>query len=377
MKILHINSYFFTNEIHKNFITKLDEKGYENICLVPVEKRNPNFSFPIGFNSSVEPEKIFNRFDKFLIVSKMLKIKKVVEKRVDSEKFDMIYAHTLFTNGYAALKAKEKIGINYIVAIRNTDINIFFKKIFFLRKLGIKILKNAKQIIFISENLKNKFFNNYVSKKDYELLESKSVVIPNGLDDYWLENKILKKRYFCDDKINLLFIGSLDDNKDALGLAHAIKNFNLDKQVILRIVGDGKNKTKIETLAKKFQDKIIYLGKIKKKHDLKSIFNKTDIFIMVSKHETLGMVYLEALSQGIPVIFTKNEGIVGMITKDFAYSINYKDYPELLKKIEILSEKLSLLEDYTNKSIDLKKFSWTEILEIYEKIFKNHFKEEV
>ncbi|MEF9933461.1 MAG: glycosyltransferase family 4 protein [Cetobacterium sp.] len=344
MKILHINSYYYTNKIHENFLKKLDKSGIENTCLVPVEKKNINNSFQVGSKSNVEVEKIFKKIDKFLIVSKMLKIKKIVEKKVKAEKFDIIHAHTLFTNGYGAFKIKQQYDIDYIVAVRNTDINVFFKKVIFLRKLGINILKNAKQVIFISESLKIKFFEKYVQQKDFSELEQKSIVIPNGLDDFWIENQKVEKEYFHDDKINLLFVGALDDNKDILGLAESIKSFKLDKEIVLRVVGSGKNQLKIEELSKKYPKKIIYLGRINEKEKLKEVFDKTDIFVMVSKYETLGMVYLEALSQAIPVIYTKGEAIDRMIPNGLAIGVEYKDYSKILESIIKIAEKINILD---------------------------------
>lgn len=363
MKILHINSYFFTNKIHENLVSKLDRKKYKNICLVAMEKNTLKNSFKIGNNSNIEVNKIFNKYDKFLIFSKMLKIKKMVEERIVYENINKIYAHTVFTNGYAAFKMKKKFEIDYIVAVRNTDINVFFKKIIFLRKLGIDILKNAEQIVFISESLKHKFFEKYVSKKDYELLKRKSIVIPNGLDDYWLENQKIKKEYFDSNKINLLFVGSLDDNKDAFGLANALKDFNLDKEIILRIVGDGKNRKKIEELAKKYPQRIVYLGKITEKEELKKIFDRTDIFIMISKYETLGMVYLEALSQGIPVIYTKGEAIDGMISEKISFRIEYKNYKKLKEVIKIQYKNLNEIK--VNNLFNIHSFNFKEILKKY------------
>ncbi|MGL5904919.1 MAG: glycosyltransferase family 4 protein [Cetobacterium sp.] len=368
MKILHINSYFYTNKIHENFFKKLDDIGLDNTCLILLNKSSNKESSSLGRLKII---KKFDWYDKFLIFSKMFKVEKITEKELQNKHYNLIHSHTLFTNGYAALRMKEKYDIDYIVSVRNTDVNVFFKKAIFLRRLGLKILKNAKKIIFISESLKKNFFEKYVSKKDLIELKHKSLVISNGIDDFWLKNKKEYKNYFYRDKINLLFVGALDDNKDALGLAQMIKDCKLSKEVVLRIVGDGKNKHKIESLAKEYPDKIIYYGKVKKKEKLEEIYSMTDIFIMVSKYETLGMVYLEALTQRIPIIYTKGQSVDGMISGKILFSNYYKDYSNLLELIKYIVSKIKNKEfDEEFKKEKFDRFLFDNIVENYKRIIR-------
>ena len=47
--------------------------------------------------------------------------------------------------GGMALKLKREKNIDYIVAVRSTNVNLFFKYIFYLRRIGIQIMKEAKK----------------------------------------------------------------------------------------------------------------------------------------------------------------------------------------------------------------------------------------
>ena len=60
------------------------------------------------------------------------------------------------------MKLKEKYGIPYIVAVRNTDVNIFFKQMIHLRKLGVQILKKQKKLFFYRNLIEMKLLENYV-----------------------------------------------------------------------------------------------------------------------------------------------------------------------------------------------------------------------
>jgi glycosyltransferase involved in cell wall biosynthesis len=47
------------------------------------------------------------------------------------------------------------------------------------------------------------------------------------------------------------------------------------------------------------------------KEKLLNNYRNSDIFIMPSYNETFGLVYIEAMSQGLPIIYTQNEGVDG------------------------------------------------------------------
>ena len=56
-----------------------------------------------------------------------------------------------------------------------------------LRKKGIKIMENASRIFFLSESYKKYVFDNYIPKEKKNIIK-KCVVIPNGIDNFWLDN---------------------------------------------------------------------------------------------------------------------------------------------------------------------------------------------
>ena len=56
-----------------------------------------------------------------------------------------------------------------------------------------------------------------------------------------------------------------------------------------------------------------FVGKVDSLPVLKSYYERSDFFTMPSKAETFGLVYIEALLQGLPVMYTQNEGIDGFM----------------------------------------------------------------
>src|SRR5699024_5537052 len=80
----------------------------------------------------------------------------------------------------------------YIVVVRNTDVNTFFKYMIHLRKTGVKILLEASKVIFLSNSYKDLVVDKYIPKQFKNEVLNKSLVIPNGIDQFWLKNKSSK-----------------------------------------------------------------------------------------------------------------------------------------------------------------------------------------
>jgi glycogen synthase len=86
---------------------------------------------------------------------------------------------------------------------------------------------------------------------------------------------------------------------------------------------------------------------------------------MPSKRETFGLVYIEALSQGLPVLYTENQGIDELFNAAVGLATN----PNKIKNILMSIEKLILnSKDYRENIINLNfnEFSW-------KSIFENHY----
>ena len=70
------------------------------------------------------------------------------------------------------------------------------------------------------------------------------------------------------------------------------------------------------------------------KDELLKEYRLNDIFVMPSKTETFGLVYAEAMSQGMPIIYTKNQGFDGQFCEGYVgYHVKYNDYRYIAKKI--------------------------------------------
>ena len=244
--------------------------------------------------------------------------------------------------------------------------NIFFKKVPYLRKLGIKILKEAKEVVFLSEPYRNILLEKYLPNKLKEDIHNKSHIIPNGIDEFWFNNMEKEKSESFDSKINLLQVGVLNKNKNVTSTIQAIRLLqSRGYNIKFTVVGEIENNKIYKNIRE--LDFIKYVPP-KTKEELIQIYRENAIFVMPSITETFGLVYAEAMSQGLPVIYTKEQGFDKQFEEGVVgYSVDCFNPEEISQNILGIIEKYN---DISKNCIDLvKKFSWDRIIEEYFNIY--------
>ena len=373
MKVLHINSYYITSKLYRNLVEHLEKEDIKNDVYIPVNS-NLLINKYIGENNENTKfiySKCFNKFDRVSFRLKNKKIYKDINNKIDFSDVDILHAHSLFVNGYVAYKLKKEKNIDYIVAVRNTDANVFFKKMIHLRKIGVEIMKNAKKVIFISSKYKETVIENYIPKELQEEIKQKSVVIPNGIDKFWFENINMKNKLFEKKDIKLIYVGRLDKNKNIETSLKVVKKLNsLGYNVSFDIIGDGPDMNNVKSIVEKDYKDNVFLHGFKNKEEIIKLYRKSDIFIMPSKYETFGLVYIEALTQGLPLIYTRNQGFDGYFKEGEAgYSVIYDNVDEIAQKIIDISNKTWEFEKLQYKVEE--EFNWKNIAKSYKSIYED------
>lgn len=358
MKVLHLCSSYTQTDLYAQLIDRLSAMGADNTVFVPVSAMPQK-----QYGEKVIVSKCFNRLDSFFYLWKQMKITKALNKSVDVSKFDLVHAHYLFTNGRAAMKIKQKYGTDYIVAVRNTDINVFFKYRINLRSLGVKILKEAKKVVVLSASYLDKLLQ-YVPKRHREAIKNKTVVLPNGINDFWFENGYFEARDLS--KINIAFAGTIDKNKNLLTALDAIDLLIKEgKEVSYHVAGKIVDKGVYSQIEKK--PYVVYHGKLVKE-ELIDVYRSCNIYLMPSHYETFGLVYAEALSQGLPVLYSKGQGFDRQFAEgEVGYAVVSTDANDIKDKI------LKVIQNYDKILSDiphcLEKFKWDKIAKQYADLY--------
>ena len=154
-----------------------------------------------------------------------------------------------------------------------------------------------------------------------------------------------------------LFVGMLTERKRADLVLQAAKAL---PKVTFLIVGDGYLRNKLETSATNLAN-AIFLGKRK---DVIDLYSACDVFFLPSLGEGLPGTVMEAMACGKPIVATKENGTIDLVTKDVGILVKHDgDY------IKALSEALTKKFDPQKIKKQIKKFDWKKVTTTYENTY--------
>lgn len=366
MNVLHINCNYMTTVLHQTMVEHLNKTGVMSRVFAPVHDASLAVIQPKEY---VTVSECFNKWDRVHFGYKQRKIRAALERAFDVSAFDVLHAYTLFTDGNCAMALSKKYGVPYVVAIRSTDVNAFFKYRPWLRSRGVEIMENAAQVFFLSEGYRELVLEHYVPAHKRETLRKKSAVVPNGIDDFWLENvpgqdsEALPRP---DSPLELICAGRINRNKNQLKAMEAVLLLReKGHDARLHVVGPVED----EAVARKLRDcGAVTVHPACGKERLLELYRDCHIFLLPSYQETFGLVYAEAMSQGLPVLYTRGQGFDGQFPQGTAgFSIDPDDPEDMAEKAA------ALLEDYEarrERCIHLaKQFHWDGIAAGYAAVY--------
>lgn len=359
-KILHVNSYYITNKLHGELVSKLDEYGWQQYVFLPVSSNNEiGINEVKGLKSTIFVyKKAFNTLSRLIWPVKMWLIykafKQIILRYLNPE---IIHAHSLIVNGLIAFRYFNKTKTPYVVTLRNTDINIFLSKSFIFRRIGEKILNHSSAVLFLSPAYRDIQLKNNISSGIFKAILPKTHIIPNGINDFWFDNIAKEPNKLTESVVRIIFSGKLRENKNLKGLIEACERLNSNEIVVsLDIVGEGPLKSYLSNL--KTTTKIKLHGFISEKKQLASIYKSCHIMVVPSFRESFGLIYAEGMSQGLPAIYTKGQGFDGFFKDgEIGYAVDPYDTVDIAEKIKKVIENYDELSQNSLEKVKL--FSWS------------------
>lgn len=164
-------------------------------------------------------------------------------------------------------------------------------------------------------------------------------IIPNGIDfDHFAKNAVPWSEY-QDGKINILFVGRLERRKGLRYLLEAFARLKWDNPDIrLLVVGPGNpDKESYRVLSSRNMQDVVFLGRVPY-DDLPRYYASADIFCSpATGAESFGIVLLEAMAAGKPIVASSIEGYRGIMDDgEQGLFFTKKDSESLAKALEVL-----------------------------------------
>ena len=237
---------------------------------------------------------------------------------------DIIHVHT-FLAGELAMWVKQQYAIPYIVTEHSTN--------FARANLSQSQLKFSKQVF---ENSKT---NIAVSKEFCSLLEQqthcKFQYVPNVVDTSFFKpsRKVKNTEQFI-----FLNVAHLDAKKNQAGLVTSFANkFAGNNKYKLIVAGDGPEKENLQAQIDKLKlsDQVVLFGRASREEVL-ALMQKSNCFVLPSHYETFGVVLIEAMACGLPVLSTKSGGPESIITSnEYGFLCEENELSDMLEQMVV------------------------------------------
>ena len=372
MRLLHINCNYVGTALHRIMVNHLQNTDVNITVFTPVIDGTQLEKFQPRENEIIKT--CFGKIDRIFYFRKQNKIINALKNEVHNiDKFDLIHAFTLLTDGNVAYRLHKEFNIPYVVAIRDTDINDFFRLKPYLKPLGIKIMREASAVFFLSDSYKESVISRFVPEKDKKGILSKTHVIPNGIDDFWFDNLYSERNIFSTEqkisekRLNVICVGKINKRKNIPTVQKALSILReRGWQIDFSVVGQVEDQGEIEKI--KADSHTTYYPPTNKE-GLIDYYRAADIFVLASHTETFGLVYAEAMSQGLPVIYTRGQGFDGQFDEgEVGYAVSDSDPEEIADSIEKVCEEYRRIANNVTKNV--LKFKWDDICKKYREMYR-------
>ena len=249
------------------------------------------------------------------------------------EDYDVIYAHD-WLSFPAGIEAKLISGKPFIAHIHSTEFDRcggaagVNPHVYAIEKHGMEI---ADKVVVVSHFTKN------IIVKNYGIPAEKVVVVHNGIDDDMLPSAGNGRSQLSSLKEAgysiVLFLGRITLQKGLDHLLRAAKQvLQAKKEVVFLVSGSGDmQKQMMEFAAElKIAENVLFTGFLRGPEQNEA-FRLADLFVMPSVSEPFGIVALEAMKLGTPVLVSKQSGVSEVVSH--ALKADFWDADELANQI--------------------------------------------
>lgn len=378
MKILFLTHEFppvggGAGKIIKNLAIQYVSKGHEVHILTSRYKKFSNdfsidnifFHYIWGSRKSELDNNIILTFLSFLFFG-VIKGYKIVK----TFNIDIIHSSMSIPGGFTGVILNKMLNKPHILSLHGSDVPYHSSsKIMILIKPLIKyILLNTDKIILVSHELLKTLDRTINRNRIKTEIIYAGVNLPDNPNSKDINTQ----------KVNIIkciSLGRLVELKGYQDVIMAVNKIKEDSPFKLeyKIIGDGPYKNNLIKLVKRLNlvDCVKFLGLINNQEKKSKFLYNSDIFIGTSHTEAMGLVFIEALAHGLPVIGSDVGGIPEVINSD--------DYGSLVKPGDIndianaiIHVSMNINQYDKNKIVNrAKMFSWVDISEQYLNQYEN------
>jgi teichuronic acid biosynthesis glycosyltransferase TuaC len=211
------------------------------------------------------------------------------------ESFDVIHAHQALPDGALAQLLARRLGVPYVVTLHGTDVHVGLERGGVTAQRIAAVLRDATAVTVVSHALAGKLAHHVALANVHIVHNGFTAAATPGATPAARERLVVAAGRLVSGK-------GLEQVIEALALLGA-------PDVRCVIAGDGPLRRSLEALAARLgvSERVRLVGQLPRE-ELLALMASAQVFALPSSPEGFGLVHLEAMAQGTPVIACRDEG---------------------------------------------------------------------
>ncbi|MEO6219755.1 MAG: N-acetyl-alpha-D-glucosaminyl L-malate synthase BshA, partial [Ginsengibacter sp.] len=284
---------------------------------------------------------------------------------------ELLHVHYAIPHASAAYMAKqilikEGVDIPVITTLHGTDITLVGRDKTYSPVVTFS-MNESNAITAVSKNLRDETYKNFKIEKEIE-------VIYNFVDVKRFDRKpvtVFKQIIAPDNERILLHASNFRKVKRVGDVVKVFEQLNKKIPSKLLFVGDGPERSDVERLSRE-SDAHTHIRFLGRQEQMEDILPISDLFILPSEYESFGLVALEAMAAGVPVVSTNAGGLPEInIDGVTGFLSDVGNIDDMSKKIiNLFSDEEGFQEMKKNALVQAKKFDIDKIVPAYENLYQ-------
>jgi phosphatidyl-myo-inositol alpha-mannosyltransferase len=348
------------NDHVRHLAVRLQQLGHETRIFAPSSRADVNFDsarfYRIGTPIAIPVN------DSVARITLSFHLANRVAEIIDEERFDILHFHEPLMPALpmTMLRMSTTANVGTFHAFAHSNVGYYYGRPLLKPYLGH--LHRAMAVSEPARAFVSRYFPNFPMR-----------VVPNGIDLGVYKPGLAPIRHLRDENLNILFVGRLEKRK---GLGDLLRAYRSIVERVPRsrliIVGDGPLRGKVESYVARHRLPNVVLAGYVPESVKPRYYASADVFCApATGAESFGIVLLEALASGIPVVATEVPGYMSVLEpgRD-SITVQPKNWRELAASLVILARDPELRGRLAAYAIQkARRYSWevvaTEVVEVY------------
>lgn len=295
-----------------------------------------------------------------------LGLKKIVSAIYRDFPFDLVHAHMALPDGYAGMLICRDYAKPLVVTFQGTDLDVTIKRNDRCLKAVQEVFQFAARVISPSPRLTRDF---------RRLFGTEPITIGYGVDPKEIQEADNNVRMYFRDRRIILSVSRLLKTKgidfNLFALKRLLKRY---PDLLYIIVGDGPERRYLEHLVAdlKIEAYVQFTGMLPHREAMKYMA-LCEIFSLPSWQETFGLVYVEAMAHGKPIVGCQGQGVDGIVVHgQTGMLVKPRDVDTLVEALDFLlahPEEARIMGERA-RDLVLENYTWGKIAKKIETVYE-------